>query len=136
MKKWFLLLLILMVNIFTLISINVHYRNLKYPALMFNSYSDRVFQDQLSLDWGASEQEYLYYIADCKGGSVEDRCFSMLVILNRINQKMYCTSIIDEVQSEVGIIPEVYIPSEESKAALKKIIYDHYDNSYGITYYR
>lgn len=107
------------------------------------------FQDKHSMDWDFIDAEFLLKIAEYKGGTVEDRAYTILVTLNRVWEyalddtyepySEYTVSMIQDVvlrelYEVEGITPtefEGIIPSEETKEAMNMIMYEKFDNSNG-----
>ncbi len=97
------------------------------------------FQDRMSMDW--DEGEYLLWIAQVKGGSVEDRAYTILVTLNRCveESKSIKTIVLCELCSNGTLTPvelENIIPDEKTIKAYNMIVYDKFDNSYGSIEYK
>lgn len=93
------------------------------------------FQDRFSLDWDADDSEYLRWIAQKKGGSVEDRAYTILVTLNRVAELGYPISTM--VELELGEkLPSDFVADYQSFEALYKITHEKFDNSEGSLQYR
>lgn len=107
------------------------------------------FQDKHSMDWDFIDAEFLLKIAEYKGGTVEDRAYTILVTLNRVWEyalddtyepySEYTVSMIQDVvlrelYEVEGITPtefEGIIPGEETKEAMNMIMHEKFDNSNG-----
>lgn len=93
------------------------------------------FQDRFSLDWDVDDSEYLRWIAQEKGGSVEDRAYTILVTLNRVAELGYPISTM--VELELGEkLPSDFVADYQSFEALYKITHEKFDNSEGSLQYR
>lgn len=97
-----------------------------------------------SMNLNFTDEEYLLKIAQYKGGSVEDRAYTILVTLNRANNgefsekyKQYTFSavqevVLEELYDENGLEPydfEGIVPDNTTRKAMKMIKYDGFDNS-------
>lgn len=107
------------------------------------------FQDKHSMDWDFIDAEYLLKIAEYKGGTVEDRAYTILVTLNRVWEyaldetyepySEYTVSMIQdvvlrelyEVEGITSAEFEAIIPGEETKEAMSMIMLEKFDNSNG-----
>lgn len=107
------------------------------------------FQDKHSMDWDFIDAEYLLKIAEYKGGTVEDRAYTILVTLNRVWEyalddtyepySEYTVSMIQDVvlrelYEVEGITTDEFegiVPGEETKEAMNMIMHERFDNSNG-----
>lgn len=107
------------------------------------------FQDKHSMDWDFIDGEYLLKIAEYKGGTVEDRAYTILVTLNRVWEyaldetyepySEYTVSMIQdvvlrelyEVEGITSAEFEGIIPGAETKEAMSMIMHEKFDNSNG-----
>lgn len=111
----------------------------------------KVFKNGHSMNWDFVDEEYLLKIAQYKGGTVEDKAYTILVTLNRVWDEVsveryseYTISLIQDVVLrelyEVdGLMPsefEEIIPDETTKEAMRMIKYEGFDNSNGSLEYK
>lgn len=89
------------------------------------------FQDKYSMDWDSEESNLLMLLAENKGGSVEDRCYNILVALNRVWSPEYPNTIEEVVDLELPCGKMKLTISEETQEAMDMILYDGVDNSKG-----
>lgn len=89
------------------------------------------FQDKHSMDWDSEESNLLMLLAENKGGSVEDRCYNILVALNRVWSPKYPSTIEEVVDLELPCGKMKLTISEETQEAMDMILYDGVDNSKG-----
>lgn len=89
------------------------------------------FQDKHSMDWDSEESNLLMLLAENKGGSVEDRCYNILVALNRVWSPEYPNTIEEVVDLELPCGKMKLTISEETQEAMDMILYDGVDNSKG-----
>ena len=111
--------------------------------LSFEHGSDNVkkFQDKYSMDWGFEDAEYLLKVAEYHGGTKEDRAYTILVTLNKVfsERKSIQDVVLDELYNNDGLKAhefEEIVASDETKEALKMIVYDRFDNSAGSVEYK
>lgn len=134
-KKLYLVVVMLTASlVLSLVSMIVTNRNPAHLQDTVESQNTYVkFQDRMSMDW--DEDEYLLWIAQEKGGSVEDRAYTILVTLNRVAESGYPISTI--VELELGTkFPENFTVDYQSKEALHMITHERFDNSEGSLQYR
>lgn len=134
-KKLYLVVVMLAVSlVLSLVSMIITNRNLAHLQDTVESQNTYVkFQDRMSMDW--DEDEYLLWIAQEKGGSVEDRAYTILVTLNRVVELGYPISTM--VELELGTkFPENFIVDYQSMEALHMITHERFDNSEGSLRYR
>lgn len=100
------------------------------------------FQDRMSMDWDFIDHEFLLKIATYKGGSAEQRAYTILVTLNRMLDKNYPNTIhevvLDELYNVDGITSydfEGIITDDVSRQGMELVLYKKIDNSYGSTEY-
>ena len=89
------------------------------------------FQDKHSMDWDSEESNLLMLLAENKGDSVEDRCYNILVALNRVWSPEYPNTIEEVVDLELPCGKMKLTISEETQEAMDMILYDGVDNSKG-----
>lgn len=89
------------------------------------------FQDKHSMDWDSEESNLLMLLAENKGGSVEDRCYNILVALNRVWSPEYPNTIEEVVDLELPCGKMKLTISEETQEAMDMILYDGVDNNKG-----
>lgn len=89
------------------------------------------FQDKHSMDWDSEESNLLMLLVENKGGSVEDRCYNILVALNRVWSPEYPNTIEEVVDLELPCGKMKLTISEETQEAMDMILYDGVDNSKG-----
>lgn len=94
------------------------------------------FQDRMSMDWDSSDAMYLEKCAEYHGGSVTDRAFTILVTLNRVveQQRPIPEVVLEELYEVDGVSQydfEGIVPSDETHEAMRMIMLDRFDNSYG-----
>lgn len=134
-KKLHLVVVMLAVSlVLSLVSMIITNRNLAHLQDTVESQNTYVkFQDRMSMDW--DEDEYLLWIAQEKGGSVEDRAYTILVTLNRVAELGYPISTM--VELELGTkFPENFTVDYQSMEALHMITHERFDNSEGSLRYR
>lgn len=134
-KKLYLVVVMLAASlVLSLVSMIITNRNLAHLQDTVESQNTYVkFQDRMSMDW--DEDEYLLWIAQEKGGSVEDRAYTILVTLNRVVELGYPISTM--VELELGTkFPENFIVDYQSMEALHMITHERFDNSEGSLRYR
>lgn len=100
------------------------------------------FQDRMSMDWDFIDHEFLLKIATYKGGSAEQRAYTILVTLNRMLDENYPNTIhevvLDELYNVDGITSydfEGIITDDVSRQGMELVLYKKIDNSYGSTEY-
>lgn len=80
-------------------------------------------------------------LAQYKGGSIEDKAYNMLVVLNR--SKEWGETVVDIVFDELynvegvseGSFPDI-VPDNDCKVAMYNIVREKFDNSEGSTEFR
>lgn len=100
------------------------------------------FQDRMSMDWDFIDHEFLLKIATYKGGSAEQRAYTILVTLNRMLDENYPNTIrevvLDELYNVDGLTSfdfEGIITDDISRQGMELVLYTKIDNSYGSTEY-
>ena len=134
-KKLYLVVVMLTVSlVLSLVSMIITNRNLAHLQDTVESQNTYVkLQDRMSMDF--DEDEYLLWIAQEKGGSVEDRAYTILVTLNRVAELGYPISTM--VELELGTkFPENFTVDYQSMEALHMITHECFDNSEGSLRYR
>lgn len=106
-----------------------------------DSESVKKFQDKYSMDWGFIDAQYLLKVAEYHGGTKEERAYTILVTLNRVfaEHRSIQDVVLKELYDNDGLKPEDFegiIVTDETKEALKMIVYDRFDNSAGSTEYK
>lgn len=106
-----------------------------------DSESVKKFQDKYSMDWGFVDAQYLLKVAEYHGGTEEERAYTILVTLNRVftERRSIQDIVLEELYDNDGLKPEDFegiIVTDETKEALKMIVYDRFDNSFGSTEYK
>lgn len=94
------------------------------------------FQDRMSMDWDSNDAMFLEKCAEFHGGSVTDRAYTILVTLNRVvaDWRPIPEVVMEELYEVDGISQydfEGIVPSEETHEAMRMIMLDRFDNSYG-----
>lgn len=103
--------------------------------------SVKKFQDKYSMDWGFVDAQYLLKVAEYHGGAREERAYTILVTLNKVfaERRSIQDVVLEELYDNNGLKPEDFegiIVTDETKEALKMIVYDWFDNSAGSTEYK
>lgn len=98
------------------------------------------FQQKYSMDWDFIDAGYLLKIAEYHGGSVDDRAYTILVTLYKVfnERRSIHDVVLEELYEHDGLYPyefEEIIPGEMTKEAMRKILYDNFDNCNGSTEY-
>ena len=98
-------------------------------------------QNKISMDWDFIDEEFLLKLAQYKGGSIEDKAYNILVTLNIVydTKKSIKDVTLKELYDVEGLTSydwEEIIPDDDTKEAMRMIIYDKFDNSNGSTIYR
>ena len=126
-----LLVLSLILSIVCNVIVGYNVKTLKTTLEEQNTYKGF----QYSLDWGATDEQYLLWIAQEKGGTTEDRAFNILVTLNRCFELGY--DVPTMVEFELGKkFPDNFIVDYQSMEAMYMITHDKFDNSNGSLRYR
>lgn len=87
------------------------------------------------------DAQYLLKVAEYHGGAREERAYTILVTLNKVfaERRSIQDVVLEELYDNDGLKPEDFegiIVTDETKEALKMIVYDWFDNSAGSTEYK
>lgn len=94
----------------------------------------------MSMDWDSDDSLYLEKVAEYHGGNLYDRVYTIRVTLNLVwrDKRPIRDVVLEELYEHDGINEyefESIIPSDLSIEALRKIMYEKFDNSDGSTTY-
>lgn len=115
-----------------------------YGYLQIPSKSEYVkFQNRMSMDWGYEDALAMLRLATYKGGTVEDRAFNIIVLLNKVVADDKHRSVEWWAKREICSKGEItgtqfdnIIVDDKSKEALDMIVYQGWDETEGILDYR
>lgn len=99
------------------------------------------YQDRYDRDWDSHDESAMMKLAQYKGGSVEDKAYNMLVVLNRSKEwgETVTDVALDELYNTEGIsegdFPDI-VPDDDCKIAMYNIVREKFDNSEGSTEFR
>lgn len=120
------------------ITIEIEEETENMDDLSFEHGSDNMvkFQEKYSMDWDFVDANYLLKIAEYHGGTVEDRAYTILCTLYRVfdQQRGIQEVVLEELYDNDGLTPtdfESIVPGDETKRAMKMILYDQFDNCNG-----
>ena len=99
------------------------------------------YQDRFDRDWDVYDEDAMMKLAQYKGGSIEDKAYNILVVLNR--SKEWGETVVDIVFDELynvegvseGSFPDI-VPDNDCKVAMYNIVREKFDNSEGSTEFR
>lgn len=123
-RVWVLLISIMLVLALVVVS----------PLLSEDEEKYVKFQDRMSMDWDVEQGRMLMELATYKGGSVEDRAYNIIVTLNRMLCDVYPDTIEENVELEMGSV-EIEV-DELSRKAMRKVMYERWDETKGSIVYR
>lgn len=91
-------------------------------------------QKRMSLDFGVNDVHWIYALIDVKGGTVEDRAYNMVVLLNNVYDtkksiEYYVTNELDHVSFD-------YEDEQLDYEAFKMVVYNNWDDTNGSRCYR
>lgn len=91
-------------------------------------------QNRMSLDFSDYDAHCIYALIDAKGGSVEDRAYNMVVLLNN----MYDTKLPIEryVTNELGYMSFEYKDKDLDDKAFQMVMYEQWDETNGSRSYK
>lgn len=91
-------------------------------------------QKRMSLDFGINDVHWIYALIDAKGGTVEDRAYNMVVLLNNVYDtkkpiEYYVTNELDHVSFD-------YEDEQLDYEAFEMVVYNNWDKTNGSRCYR
>lgn len=91
-------------------------------------------QNRMSLDFSDYDAHCIYALIDAKGGSVEDRAYNMVVLLNN----MYDTKLPIEryVTDELDYVSFEYKDKDLDDKAFQMVMYEQWDETNGSRSYK
>lgn len=99
-----------------------------------------LYQGRL-LNWDLVDNEFIFKIATFKGGTLDNKIYTILVTFNRVIDDNYPNTIkevvMDELYNNDGINAyefESIIPDDESKEAMKMILNNNYESNNSLKY--